>query len=139
MVKAIIIGFLTTLKYLFRPTMTVQYPNPGQKVGAKPRYRGLQVLERGADRPYGCVACGLCEKVCPAEAIKLAVGENADGTRYPITYELDGFRCIFCGQCERVCPVDAIKLTTQYENAVYTREELEMDRERLLARGEGRP
>ena len=70
----------------------------------------------------GRVACGLCPTVCPANCIRLVGGEDDQGTRYPVVYEIDEFRCIFCGMCQEVCPVEAIHVGRHFENAEYTRD-----------------
>ena len=80
-----------------------------------------------------CVACGLCPQICPANCIKLVPGEDAEGNRYPLIYEIDEFRCIFCGYCQEVCPEEAIHVGTHYENAEYSRDRFVYDLERLGA------
>ncbi|HDL90200.1 MAG TPA: NADH-quinone oxidoreductase subunit NuoI [Thermodesulforhabdus norvegica] len=134
MVGPLIKGLMVTLKYFFTRPITVQYPK--KKVGSFERYRGLQAIRRNKDGTIRCVACGLCEAVCPSKAITIEIGEDEQGRRYPISYILDGYRCIYCGFCEDVCPVDAIYLTREYENVRYKREELLLDKDILMQRGE---
>jgi NADH-quinone oxidoreductase subunit I len=80
-----------------------------------------------------CVACGLCPQICPANCIKLVPGEDEQGHRYPLIYEIDEFRCIFCGYCQEVCPEEAIHVGWHYENAEYSRDRFVYDLERLCA------
>ncbi len=134
MIKPLIKGLGFFLKYFFKKPITVHYPE--EKVGSFPSYRGLHIIRRKADGTIKCVACGLCEAICPAKVIKIEIGEMEDGMRYPKSYILDGFRCIFCGLCQEVCPVNAIILTPEYENSRYTKEELILDRDTLVKRGD---
>jgi NADH-quinone oxidoreductase subunit I len=134
MIMPLLKGLWVTLKYFFSKPVTVQYPE--EKVGSFPNYRGLQIIRRKPDGSIKCVACGLCEAVCPAKAIKIEIGELEDGMRYPKSYVLDAWRCIFCGYCQEACPVNAIILTPEYENVTYTRSELVLDRDTLLKRGD---
>ncbi|MCX7823089.1 MAG: NADH-quinone oxidoreductase subunit NuoI [Syntrophobacterales bacterium] len=133
MITPLLKGLWVTFKHFVSKPITVQYPKA--RVGSFDAYRGLQAIRRNPDGSIKCVACGLCEVVCPALAIRIEIGEY-EGRRYPITYELDGFRCIYCGLCEDVCPVNAIYLTKEYENVRYTKEELMLDKNALLKRGE---
>jgi NADH-quinone oxidoreductase subunit I len=80
-----------------------------------------------------CVACGLCPQICPVNCIKLVPGEDEEGNRYPLIYEIDEFRCIFCGYCQEVCPEEAIHVGRHYENAEYSRAGFVYDLERLTA------
>jgi len=80
-----------------------------------------------------CVACGLCPQICPANCIKLVPGEDEQGNRYPLIYEIDEFRCVFCGYCQEVCPEEAIHVGVHYENAEYSRDRFVYDLERLCA------
>lgn len=134
MIKPLIKGLIVTLRYFFSKPITVHYPE--EKVGSFPAYRGLHIIKRKPDGSIRCVACGLCEAICPAKAIKIEIGEQEDGMRYPKSYTLNGWRCIYCGLCQQVCPVNAIFLTPQYENARYTKEELILDRDTLLKRSD---
>ncbi len=134
MIKPLVKGLAFFLKYLFSKPITVFYPE--EKVGSFPRYRGLHIIRRKPDGSIRCVACGLCEAICPAKVIKIEIGELEDGMRYPKRYQLDGYRCIYCGLCQEACPVNAIILTPEYENARYKKEELMLDRDTLLKRGD---
>ena len=89
-------------------------------------------MEVHADGRPKCVACGLCPTVCPANCIRLVGGEDDQGNRYPIVYEIDEFRCIFCGMCQEVCPVEAIHVGRDFENAEYTRDRFVYDLDRLM-------
>src|SRR2546422_6437917 len=107
-IRPFIFGFATTLKYMFKKPITVNYPE--QKIPMFPKYRGKQVLMRDENGLEKCVACGLCSVACPADAIYLEAAEN-DGTvqagpRYASVYQIHKTRCIFCGYCEEACPVD---------------------------------
>ncbi len=139
--QALITGFATTFRYMFKPSVTVNYPD--QKVPMFPKWRGKQVLMRDEAGLEKCVACGLCAVACPADAIYLEAAEN-DGTvlagpRYAITYQIHKTRCIFCGYCEEACPVSAIFMGKDYELAVYNRTDFIWDKKDLLgAPGGGR-
>jgi NADH-quinone oxidoreductase subunit I len=78
-----------------------------------------------------CVACGLCPQICPANCIKLVPGEDEEGNRYPLIYEIDEFRCVFCGYCQEVCPEEAIHVGVHFENSEYSRDRFVYDLERL--------
>ncbi len=134
MVGPLVKGLMIVLKHFVSKPITVHYPK--EKVGSLERYRGLQAIRRNEDGSIKCVACGLCEVVCPPKAIKIEIGEDENGRRYPISYTLDGYRCIYCGFCEDVCPVNAIYLTREYENVRYRKEELLLDKKALMERGE---
>ena len=125
-------GMATTLKHLVDPhKVTMQYPET--KWDLSPRWRGthrMLTTETGAAK---CVACGLCPSVCPANCIKLVPGEDEQGNRYPLVFEIDEFRCIFCGYCQEVCPEEAIHLGRHYENAEFDRAAFVYDLERLTA------
>ena len=131
---ALITGFTTTFRYMFKPSVTVNYPD--QKVPMFPKWRGKQVLMRDEAGLEKCVACGLCAVACPADAIYLEAAEN-DGTvmagpRYAITYQIHKTRCIFCGYCEEACPVSAIFMGKDYELAVYNKSDFVWDKKDLL-------
>jgi NADH-quinone oxidoreductase subunit I len=134
LIRPLIIGFATTLKYLFQKPITVNYPE--QKIPMFPKYRGKQVLMRDENGLEKCVACGLCSVACPADAIYLEAAEN-DGTvqagpRYASVYQIHKTRCIFCGYCEEACPVGAIFMGKDYELAVYNKSDFIWDKEDLL-------
>jgi NADH-quinone oxidoreductase subunit I len=106
-------GLGVTGKYLFAPKITVQYPE--EKTPMSPRFRGLHALRRYANGEERCIACKLCEAVCPALAITIDSEERADGTRRTTRYDIDLFKCIYCGFCEEACPVDSIVETHIFE------------------------
>ena len=117
---------------------TWQYPE--EKRFVHPRWRGLHIFKKDNKGLEACIACGMCEKVCPAKAIKIKAGKSGEeqgkrysGPRYAVSYEIDLLRCIFCGFCEEVCPKKAIELNQEYELAAYRREETIYTKERLLA------
>ena len=130
----LVIGFATTLKYLFKKPITVNYPE--QKFPMFPKFRGKQVLMRDENGLEKCVACGLCSVACPADAIYLEAAENDGsvqaGPRYASVYQIHKTRCIFCGYCEEACPVQAIVLGPEYELADDSREKFIYTKEMLL-------
>ena len=123
------------LRYLFKPKATINYPferNP-----QSPRFRGEHALRRYPNGEERCIACKLCEAVCPAQAITIEAGPRRnDGTRRTVRYDLDMVKCIYCGLCQEACPVDAIVEGPNLEFATETREELYFDKARLLANGD---
>ena len=127
-------GMALTLKYLFHPKITVQYPE--DKAPVSPRFRGLHALRRYPNGQERCIACKLCEAVCPALAITIESGVGADGTRRTTRYDIDLFKCIYCGFCEEACPVDAIVETRIHEYHMENRGENIMSKDKLLAVGE---
>jgi len=131
MIRPFLVGFATTLRHIFKKPITVNYPE--QKVPVFPKYRGKQVLMRDEHGLEKCVACGLCPTVCPANCIKLVPGEDEQGNRYPLVFDIDEFRCIFCGYCQEVCPEEAIHMGRHYENAEFNRARFVYDLERLTA------
>ena len=133
-IRPLLIGFATTLKYLFKKPVTINYPE--QKMPMFPKYRGKQVLMRDENGLEKCVACGLCAVACPADAIYLEAAENDGsvqaGPRYASIYQIHKTRCIFCGYCEEACPVGAIFMGKDYELAVYSKKDFVWDKEELL-------
>mgnify|MGYP000426334292 CR=1 FL=1 len=127
-------GMGVTGRYLFRPKVTVQYPE--EKTPMSPRFRGLHALRRYENGEERCIACKLCEAVCPALAITIDSEERADGTRRTTRYDIDLFKCIYCGFCEEACPVDAIVETRIHEYHMENRGENIMTKEKLLAVGD---
>jgi NADH-quinone oxidoreductase subunit I len=127
-------GLALTLKqFLFRPGITVQYPE--EKTPQSPRFRGLHALRRYPSGEERCIACKLCEAVCPALAITIDSEQRADGTRRTTRYDIDLFKCIYCGFCEEACPVDAIVETRIFEFHMEERGQNIMTKEKLLAVG----
>ena len=106
-------GMLLTGRHLFARKITVQYPE--EKTPISPRFRGLHALRRYPNGEERCIACKLCEAVCPALAITIESEERADGTRRTTRYEIDLTKCIYCGFCEESCPVDSIVETRIFE------------------------
>jgi len=127
-------GMAVTGKYLFKRKITLQYPE--QKTPISPRFRGLHAQRRYANGEERCIACKLCEAVCPALAITIDVEERDDGTRRTSRYDIDLFKCIYCGFCEEACPVDAIVETDIFEYHFERRGENIMTKDKLLAVGD---
>lgn len=127
-------GMKVTGRYLFAPKITVQYPE--EKTPLSPRFRGLHALRRYPNGEERCIACKLCEAVCPAMAITIESEEREDGTRRTTRYDIDMIKCIFCGFCEEACPVDAIVETRVLEYHGENRGDLTYTKEMLLAVGE---
>lgn len=126
-------GMLLTLRYMFRPKVTLNYPY--EKGPLSPRFRGEHALRRYANGEERCIACKLCEAVCPAQAITIEAEPRPDGSRRTTRYDIDMTKCIYCGFCEEACPVDAIVEGPNFEYATETREELMYDKDKLLANG----
>ena len=127
-------GLRLTLAYLFRRKVTVNYPHEKGPLG--PRFRGEHALRRYPNGEERCIACKLCEAICPAQAITIEAEPRADGSRRTTRYDIDMTKCIYCGFCQEACPVDAIVEGPNYEFATETHEELIYDKERLLANGD---
>ena len=127
-------GLRLTLRYLVSEKFTVQYPE--QKTPKSPRFRGLHALRRYPNGEERCIACKLCEAVCPALAITIDSEQRADGTRRTTRYDIDLFKCIFCGFCEESCPVDSIVETRIHEYHFEKRGESIMTKDKLLAIGD---
>ena len=127
-------GLMVTLKYMFRPKFTINYPE--EKTPKSNRFRGLHALRRYPNGEERCIACKLCEAVCPALAITIDSTQRDDGTRRTTRYEIDLFKCIFCGFCEESCPVDSIVETDVLEFHFENRGEHIMTKEKLLAIGD---
>lgn len=130
----LLIGLRLTGKYFFARKITVQYPE--EKTPMSPRFRGLHALRRYPNGEERCIACKLCEAVCPALAITIESEQRADGTRRTTRYDIDLFKCIFCGFCEESCPVDSIVETRIHEYHFEKRGEQIMTKEKLLAIGD---
>ena len=127
-------GMSVTGRHFFKPKITVQYPE--EKTPISPRFRGLHAQRRYPNGEERCIACKLCEAVCPALAITIESEERADGTRRTTRYDIDLFKCIFCGFCEEACPVDAIVETRVFEYHFEERGQQIMTKEMLLAIGD---
>jgi NADH-quinone oxidoreductase subunit I len=127
-------GMGVTGGHLFSRKITVQYPE--EKTPQSNRFRGLHALRRYPNGEERCIACKLCEAVCPALAITIEAEERADGTRRTTRYDIDLFKCIYCGFCEESCPVDSIVETRVFEYAFENRGENIMTKEMLLAIGD---
>jgi len=127
-------GLMVTGRYLFSKKITLQYPE--QKTPLSPRFRGLHAQRRYANGEERCIACKLCEAVCPALAITIDVEEREDGTRRTSRYDIDLFKCIYCGFCEEACPVDAIVETHIFEYHFENRQDSVMTKDKLLAVGD---
>jgi len=127
-------GLGLTGRYLFRKKFTVQYPE--EKTPQSPRFRGLHALRRYPNGEERCIACKLCEAVCPALAITIESEPRDDGTRRTTRYDIDLTKCIFCGFCEESCPVDSIVETRIFEYHGEERGDLLMTKEKLLAIGD---
>lgn len=127
-------GLWVTLRYCFTKKITIQYPE--QKTPLSPRFRGLHALRRYPDGEERCIACKLCEAVCPALAITIDSTESEDGKRRTTRYDIDLTKCIFCGFCEEACPVDAIVETDIFEYHGETPEDLYYTKPMLLAIGD---
>ena len=127
-------GLLLTGKYLFRPKYTLMYPM--EKTPQSPRFRGLHALRRYPNGEERCIACKLCEAVCPALAITIDSEQRADGTRRTARYDIDLFKCIFCGFCEESCPVDSIVETHIHEYHMTARGQNIVTKSQLLEIGD---
>ncbi|MGO1117614.1 NADH-quinone oxidoreductase subunit NuoI [Rhodovibrionaceae bacterium A322] len=127
-------GMWLTLRYFFKPKVTLNYPH--EKGPLSPRFRGEHALRRYASGEERCIACKLCEAICPAQAITIEAEPRHDGSRRTTRYDIDMTKCIFCGFCEEACPVDAIVLGPNFEYATETRDELYYDKAKLLANGD---
>ena len=127
-------GMSLTMRYLFAPKVTVRYPE--EKTPQSNRFRGLHALRRYPNGEERCIACKLCEAVCPALAITIEAAPRDDGTRRTTRYDIDLSKCIFCGFCEESCPVDSIVETRVFEYHGEKRGDLLMTKEKLLAVGD---
>jgi NADH-quinone oxidoreductase subunit I len=124
-------GLSLTLKHMFRPKVTMQYPE--EKFEPPSSYRGRPVLVQESDEGERCVACGLCSRVCPALAIEVQAAETEqEKERYPEKFEINMLRCIFCGFCEEVCPEEAIVMSKDYELVYRNRGDAIYGKDKLL-------
>ena len=127
-------AFVLALKYMAAPKKTIMYPF--EKGPISPRFRGEHALRRYPNGEERCIACKLCEAICPAQAITIDAEPREDGSRRTTRYDIDMVKCIYCGLCQEACPVDAIVEGPNFEFSTETREELYYDKERLLANGD---
>src|ERR1700679_3045103 len=127
-------SFRLAMRYFFTPKPTINYPF--EKGALSPRFRGEHALRRYPNGEESCIACKLCEAICPGQATPLEAEPRDDGSRRTTRYDIDMVKCIYCGLCQEACPVDAIVEGPNTEFAVETREELYYDKERLLANGD---
>ena len=127
-------GMCVTGHSLFKRKVTVQYPE--EKTPLSPRFRGLHALRRYPNGEERCIACKLCEAVCPAMCISIESEERPDGTRRTTRYDIDLFKCIYCGFCEEACPTDAVVMTRHFEFHMEERGQAVIDKEHLLQHGD---
>jgi len=130
----IVAGFAPTLRYMFKPKVTVNYPY--ERPPLSPRFRGEDALRRYPNGEERCIACKLCEAVCAATCIVIEAEPREDGSRRTTRYDIDMTKCIYCGFCQEACPVDAIVEGPNLEFSVETREELYYNKEKLLDNGD---
>ena len=127
-------GFWLTFSYMFRPKVTLNYPF--EKGPLSPRFRGEHALRRYPNGEERCIACKLCEAVCPAQAITIEAEPREDGSRRTTRYDIDMTKCIYCGLCQEACPVDAIVEGPNFEYATETHVELLYNKEKLMDNGD---
>lgn len=127
-------GLVITLQYFFKEKVTLHYPF--EKGSLSPRFRGEHALRRYSTGEERCIACKLCEAICPAQAITIEAEPREDGSRRTTRYDIDMTKCIYCGFCQEACPVDAIVEGPNFEFATETREELLYNKEKLLENGD---
>ena len=127
-------GFGLGMKYFFAPKATLNYPH--EKGPLSPRFRGEHALRRYPNGEERCIACKLCEAICPAQAITIDAEPREDGSRRTTRYDIDMTKCIYCGFCQEACPVDAIVEGPNFEFATETREELFYTKDKLLENGD---
>jgi NADH-quinone oxidoreductase subunit I len=130
---AIAQGLQTTMKHLFMPKVTQQFPEQRPKL--PPNYRGVHRLNRDDSGRVKCVACYMCSTACPAHCIDIVAAPSPwpDREKYPEMFVIDELRCIYCGMCEQACPCDAIELTSLFDLTGLSREEMMFDKEKLLS------
>lgn len=135
LLKEFVAAFFLSMRYFFAAKKTIAYPY--EKGAISPRFRGEHALRRYPNGQERCIACKLCEAICPAQAITIEAGPRQnDGTRRTVRYDIDMVKCIYCGFCQEACPVDAIVEGPNFEFATETREELYFSKEKLLDNGD---
>jgi NADH-quinone oxidoreductase subunit I len=134
LLSELVSGLMMTFRYMFKRPVTVNYPY--EKGPLSPRFRGEHALRRYPNGEERCIACKLCEAICPALAITIEAEPREDGSRRITRYDIDMTKCIYCGFCQEACPVDAIVEGPNFEFATETREELFYDKDKLLANGD---
>ena len=134
MLAELLKGMMLTGRHMFARKITVQFPE--EKTPQSPRFRGEHALRRYPNGEERCIACKLCEAVCPALAITIEAEPREDGSRRTTRYDIDMVKCIYCGLCQEACPVDAIVETPNLECSTEMREELLYDKAKLLANGD---
>jgi NADH-quinone oxidoreductase subunit I len=127
-------GLGVTLRQFFAKKSTIFYPE--EETPISPRFRGMLALRRYANGEERCIACKLCEAVCPALAITIEAAPRSDGSRRTTRYDIDAFKCIYCGFCEEACPVDAVVVTPEMHNTIRGRGDNIMTKDKLLAIGD---
>lgn len=132
--KEIVGGMALSFSYLFRTRVTINYPH--EKAPLSTRFRGEHALRRYPNGEERCIACKLCEAICPALAITIEAEPRSDGSRRTTRYDIDMTKCIYCGLCQEACPVDAIVEGPNFEFATETREELFYNKQKLLDNGD---
>ena len=130
----LVLGMAMTMRYFFRRKATLDYPH--EKGPLSPRFRGEHALRRYANGEERCIACKLCEAICPAQAITIEAEPREDGSRRTTKYDIDMTKCIYCGFCQEACPVDAIVLGPNFEYSTENREELLYNKEKLMENGD---
>ena len=134
LLKEFVSAFFLAMRYFFKPKPTLNYPF--EKGPLSPRFRGEHALRRYPNGEERCIACKLCEAICPAQAITIEAEPRDDGSRRTTRYDIDMTKCIYCGFCQEACPVDAIVEGPNFEFSTETREELMYNKDKLLANGD---